>query len=121
MKTSIFSTLLFTFLFALTAVAAPPLLIETTITGMHDKDVLSVPSITVESGREALIQVNGIEYAITATLGERGLVGLRATLAQPDSKKTERLSLPQIDTKLGEAAEFAVGQLSFAITTTLVK
>jgi len=121
MKTSIFSALLFTFAFAFTAAAAPPLLVKTTVTGLHDKDVLSVPSITVESGVEALIEVNGIKYAVTPTLLDGGRVALRAVVTRRDAKDRNSLAVPLVTTELGKAAEIQIGRIVFATSCTLLK
>lgn len=66
-----------------TVLTSSALLAQAPATGQPDKsgkDVLSVPAITVASGKQAIIQVNGIEYAITPTILEGGLVQVRAVL-----------------------------------------
>ena len=123
MKTTI-NTLLATILITLTASASPALLVETTITEHHTKggkDVLASPSITVESGKQAIIQVGKLEYAVTPTLLDDGTVDLRAVLTERDGKNADRLAAPQIKSKLGQVAEIQIGQLAFTTKTSLAK
>ena len=123
MKTTI-STLLASILITLSASASPALLVETTITEHHakgGKDVLAAPSITVESGKQATIQVGKLEYAITPTLLDDGTVDLRAILTERDGKKADKLAAPRIKAKLGLVAEIQIGQLAFSTKTSLAK
>jgi len=123
MKTTII-TLLATIVITLTASASPALLVETTITEHHakdGKDVLLAPSITVESGKQASIQVGKLEYAVTPTLLNDGTVDLRAILTKHDGKKADKLAAPRIKAQLGQVAEIQIGQLAFTTKTSLVK
>jgi type II secretory pathway component GspD/PulD (secretin) len=123
MKTAI-NTLLATIVITLTASASPALLVETTITEHHakgGKDVLMAPRITVESGKQATIQVGKLEYAITATLLDGGTVDLRAILTERDGKNADKLAAPRITAKLGQVAEIQIGQLAFTTKTSLAK
>ena len=123
MKTTI-NTLLATIVITLTASASPALLVETTITEHHakgGKDVLMAPRITVESGKQATIQVGKLEYAITATLLDGGTVDLRAILTERDGKKADKLAASRITAKLGQVAEIQIGQLAFTTKTSLAK
>jgi type II secretory pathway component GspD/PulD (secretin) len=123
MKTTI-NTLFATILITLTASASPALLVETTITEHHakgGKDVLAAPSITVESGKQAIIQVGKLEYAVTPTLLDDGTVDLRAVLTERDGKNADRLAAPQIKSELGQVAEIQIGQLAFTTKTSLAK
>ena len=122
-KTTI-NTLLATIAISLTASAAPALLVETTIIEHHTnvgKDVLANPPITVESGKQAIIQIGKLEYAVTPTLLEDGTVDLRATVTQGGDKKADKLVVPTIKTKLGNVAEIQIGQLALTIKTSLAK
>lgn len=125
MKTTI-STLLATIAIALTASAAPTLLVETTITD-HDakggKDVMVAPRISVESGKRGIIQVGNTEYAITPILLGDGTVDLSISVHQTDrvGKKDDVLTAPRMLVKLGEAAEIQIGQRSYTTKTSLVK
>ena len=123
MKTSI-NTLLATIAIALTASASPTLLVETTITEHHakgGKDVLAAPRITVESGKQAIIQVGKLEYAITPTLLDDGTVDLRAILTERDGEKADELAAPRIKAELGQVAEIQIGQLAFTTKTSFAK
>ena len=123
MNTTI-STLLASILITLSASASPALLVETTITEHHakgGKDVLAAPSITVESGKQATIQVGKLEYAITPTLLDDGTVDLRAILTERDGKKADKLAAHRIKAKLGLVAEIHIGQLAFSTKTSLAK
>jgi hypothetical protein len=122
MKTTV-TSLLATIAIAFTASAAPTLLVETTITENHangGKDVLAAPSITVESGKQAIIQVGKLEYAVTPTLLDNGTVDLRAVLTERDGEKADRLAAPQIKAKLGKVAEIRIGDLAFTTKTSLI-
>ena len=123
MKTTI-TTLLATIVITLTASASPALLVETTITEHHakgGKDVLMAPRITVESGKQATIQVGKLEYAVTPTLLDDGTVDLRATVTERDGKKADKLAAPRIKAKLGQVAEIQIGQLALKTKTSLAK
>jgi hypothetical protein len=73
----------------------------------------------VESGSKALIQVNGIECAVTPTVIKGGQVALRAVVTQPHGSDATPLAVPQITTDLGKAAEFKIGRINFAVACTL--
>lgn len=123
MKTAI-TTLLATILIAFTASASPALLVETTISEHNTKggkDVLVAPRVTVESGKQAIIQVGKLEYAVTPTLLDNGTVELRATLTERDGKKADQLAVPRITAKLDQVAEIQIGQLAFTTKTSLAK
>ena len=123
MKTAI-NTLLATIVITVTASASPALLVETTITKHHTKggkDVLTTPHITVESGKQAIIQVGKLEYAVTPTLLDDGTVDLRAILTERNGKKADVLAAPRINAKLGQVAEMQTGQLAITTKTSLAK
>lgn len=123
MKTAIIA-LLSTIVAVVTASASQALLVQTTIIKHDDKgrpDVCSAPSITVESGKQAIIQVGKLEYAVTPTLLDDGTVDISAILTERDGKRSDELAAPRIKTKLGEAAQIQIGQYSFATKTSLAK
>jgi hypothetical protein len=127
MKTSIIA-LIATIVSAVTACASPALLVETTITEQHAKggpDVLSAPSIKVESGEQATVQIgirdHEIVYAVTPTLLDDGTVDISAILTKRDGEKSDKLAAPRIKAKLGEAAEIQIGQQTFTTKTSLAK
>ena len=123
MKTTII-TLLATIVITLTASASPALLVETTITEHHangGKDVLLAPSITVESGKQASMQVGKFDYAVTPNLLNDGTVDLRAILTKHNGMKTDMLATPSIKAQLGEVAEIQIDQLAFTTKTSLAK
>lgn len=125
MKTSI-STLLASIAFALTASAAPTLLVETTITKPEIKDGRDIRrviqlSMKVESGSKAIMRAGALEYALTPTLLDDGTVDLRAILTERDGKKADKLAAPRIKAKLGQLAKIQIGQLGFTTKTSLAK
>ena len=123
MKT-IINTLLATIVITLTASGSPALLVETTITEHHakgGKDVLLAPRITVESGKQASIQVNKLKYTIIPTLLDDGTVDLRATLTKQNGKQADKLAAPRIKAKLNQAVTIQIGELAFNVKTSLAK
>jgi len=123
MKTTIIA-LLSTIVASVTASASQALLVQTSIIEHDDKgrtEVLSAPSITVESGKQAIIQVGKLEYAVTPTLLDDGNVDISAILTEREGEKSDKLAAPRIKTKLGEAAQIQIGQYTFATKTSLAK
>jgi hypothetical protein len=123
MKTAIIA-LLSTIVASVTASASQALLVETTITEQHAKggpDVLSAPSIKVESGKQATVTIGNLEYAVTPTLLDDGIVDISAILTERHGEKSDKLAAPHIKAKLGEAAKIQIGQLTFATKTSLAK
>jgi hypothetical protein len=82
---------------------------------------LKAPAISVESGKQAIIQVGKLEYAVTPTLLDNGTVDLRAVLTERDGEKADRLAAPQTKAKLGKVAEIQIGDLTFTTKTSLAK
>ena len=118
------NTLLATIVITLTASAAPVLLVETTISEHHakgGKDVLLAPRIIVESGKQASIQVDKLEYTIIPTLLDDGTVDLRAALTKQNGKQADKLAAPRIKAKLNQAATIQIGDLAFTVKTSLAK
>jgi hypothetical protein len=116
--------LLSTIIATVTASASQALLVQTTIIVHDDKgrpEVLSAPSITVESGRRAVVQIGKLEYAVTPILLDDGTVDISAILTERDGEKSDKLAAPRIKTKLGEAAQIQIGQYTFATKTSLAK
>ncbi|MEP6671938.1 MAG: hypothetical protein ABJF10_22440 [Chthoniobacter sp.] len=127
MKTTI-HTLLATIAISLTASASPALLVEITTAEHHAnvvnvvKGVLTIPSVTVESGKQTTIQIGKLEYAVTPTLLDDGTVDLSATVTQGDDKKAEKLVVPSVKTKLGNGVDIQIGQVAWiTIKTSLAK
>ena len=123
MKAAIIA-LLSTVVASVTACASKALLVETTITEQHAQggpDMLWAPSITVESGKQAIIQVGNLDYAVTPTLFDDGTVVISAILTQHNGEKFDKLAAPPVKAKLGEAAEIQIGQQTFTTKTSLAK
>ena len=123
MKTTI-NTLLATIVITLTVSASSALLVETTITEHHakgGKDVLLAPRMIVESGKQASIQVNKLEYTIIPTLLDDGTVDLRTTLTKQNGKQADKLAAPRIKAKLNQAVTIQIGELAFNVKTSLAK
>jgi hypothetical protein len=123
MKTAIIA-LLSTIVASVTASASQALLVQTTIIEHDDKgrtEVLSAPSITIESGKRAVVQIGKLEYAVTPTLLDDGTVDISAILTEREGEKSDKLAAPRIKTKLGEAAQIEIGQYTFATKTSLAK
>lgn len=117
-------TLLTSILLTLTASAAPTLFVETSITQVNAKgvkEVLAAPSLAVESGKLATIQVGKLEYSITPTLLDNGTVDLRAVLTERNGEKKDQLAAPRINAGLGKVAEIKVGQIAITTKTSLAK
>lgn len=108
----------------LAASASPALLLETTITEHHATgglDVMRVPQISTESGKQAVVKVGKLEYVVTPTLLDDGAVELRARLEQRDGDKADVLAAPTIKGKIGQVAEIKIGNITFATKTSLGK
>jgi len=123
MKTTI-TALLATIAVPFAAFASPALILETKITEHHatgGPDVMKVPSISTKSGKQAVIKVGKLEYAVTPTLLEDGTVDLNAVLTERNGDKADVLTVPTIKATIGQAAEIKIGDLTFATTTSLAK
>lgn len=123
MKTTI-TTLLAAIAIPLALAASPVLVIETTITENHASggpDVMKVSQISTESGKQAVVKVGKLEYAVTPTLLDEGTVELRAVLTEHDGDKADVLTAPAIKARIGQVAEVKIGELTFATTTSLGK
>jgi len=82
---------------------------------------MKAPPLSTESGKQAVIKVGNLEYAVTPTLLEDGLVDLNAVLTQRNGDKADVLTAPTIKAPIGQAAEIKIGDLTFATTTSLAK
>jgi hypothetical protein len=123
MKTTI-TTLLAAIAIPLAVSASPALILETTITENHatgGPDVMKVPQISPESGKQAVVKVGKLEYAVTPTLLDDGTVDLRAVLTERHGDKADVLTAPAIKVKIGQVGEVKIGELTFATTTSLGK
>jgi hypothetical protein len=117
MKTTI-NTLLAIIAMSLTASAAPALLVETTISDHQangGKEVLTVPSVTVESGKEVTIQAGQFEFGVTPTLLDDGNVDISTTI------KADKPGVISMKGKLGNVAEIRIAQTTFTIKISLAK
>jgi hypothetical protein len=107
------------------ALAAPTnLLVETTITEHHEAggpDVLKVPHIYTESGKQAVVQVGKLEYAVTPSLLDDGTIDLRAVLTERNGDKADVLAAPTIKTKIGQVAEIRIGDLAIETKTSVAE
>ena len=107
------------------AFAAPAnLLVETTITEHHETggpDVLKVPNIYTESGKQAVVQVGKLEYTVTPALLDDGTIDLRAVLTERNGDKADVLAAPTIKTKIGQVAEIRIGDLAIETKTSVAK
>lgn len=109
---------------AFTASASPELIVETTITQNHAQggpDVLKGPNIKVKSGEPAVVVVGGLEYTVTPTMKEDGSVEVRLVLIKRKGDQADQFVAPLTTTKLGQTAEFTVGEFAFASKITLAK
>ena len=107
------------------AFAAPTnLFVETTITEHHEAggpDVLKVPHIYTESGKQAVVQVGKLEYAVTPSLLDDGTIDLRAVLTERNGDKADVLAAPTIKTKIGQVAEIRIGDLAIETKTSVAE
>jgi hypothetical protein len=100
------------------------LLVETTITEHHEtggRDVLKVPPIYTESGKQAVVQVGKLEYTVTPALLDDGTIDLRAVLTERNGDKADVLAAPTIKTKIGQVAEIRIGDLAIETKTSVAK
>lgn len=112
MKTPI-TALLATTLITFTASASQQLLLESTVTENHakgDPELISVPRITVESGKPANIQVGNLGYTLIPTLHYDGMVDIRVVMTDHKDGKVQKIASPRLTTKLGEVAVVQIGQ-----------
>lgn len=106
------------------ASASPLLLLETTITEHHESggpDVMKVPQISTESGKQAVIQVGTLEYAVTPVLLDDGTVDFRAVVTVRHGDESDVLAAPAIKAKIDQVAEIRIGDLTFTTRTSLAK
>ena len=121
MKTTI-TTLLAAIAIPLAVSASPALILETTITEHHPcggLDVLKVPKITTESGKQAVVIVGNLEYAVTPTLLDDGTVDLRAVITERNGDKPDVLTAPAIKARIGQVAQIKIGDITYATKTSL--
>jgi hypothetical protein len=100
------------------------LLVETTITEHHETggpDVLKVSPIYTESGKQAVVQLGKLEYAVTPALLDDGTIDLRAVLTERNGDKADVLTAPTIKTKIGQVAEIRIGDLAIETKTSVAK
>jgi len=123
MKTTI-STLLATLAITFTASAAPTLRIETSIAGLSAKgarEVLSKPTVIVESGKNATIKHGNLEFSLTPTLCDNGTVDIQTVITEHKGKNAETLATPRMIVQLGKVAEIKIGQIAFTAQPSLAK
>lgn len=123
MKSTI-TALLATIAIPIVAFGSPALLLKTTITERHatgEPDVMQVPQIATESGRQAVVKIGRLEYAVTPTLLDNGTVDLRTVLTERNGDKADVLTAPKINAKIGQVAEIKIGDLTIATTALLEK
>ena len=121
---SIIVTFITSIIVTLTASAAVQVLIETSIAKKNAdgaKELLSKPSVIVESGKQAFIKLGKIEYAITPTVLPNGTVDIETVITEHDGKKAVVLAKPKVIVELGEEGEITSEQLSLTLRPTLKK
>lgn len=115
MKTATTTLIAATFCFS--ALAKPNLVVETSVTEARSQggpDVLVVPKIVVESGKHAMVRVGKMEWELTPTLREDGVVEIQVNWTEHDGRESDRLAAPRVKTKVGEVAEIEVGAFRFS-------
>ena len=123
MKSSVI-TLLATIFISFSASAAPMLLIETSIAEPNakgEKDILSKPSIIVESGKQATINFGTLKYSLIPTLRDNGTVDIETVITERNGKETTTLAKPRMIVELGKSAEVTLGQVSFTAKPSIRK
>lgn len=123
MKTVII-TFLASLALAVSATAAPMLRVETTI-APDGGQAVSAPSVVVESGKMASIEIGNQEsaltLAITPTLLDNGQADIKTVITQRKGKQTDTLAAPRLLVQLGKLAKIEIGKLVFTAKPTLVE
>ena len=109
---------------AVSAAAAPMLRIEATF-ATDGGQVVSAPSLVVESGKAASIETGTLESALTIsltpTLLDNGQVDIKTVITQRKGKQTDTIAAPRLVVQLGKLAKIEVGKLAFTAKPTLVE
>lgn len=82
---------------------------------------MKVPQISTESGKQAVIQVGTLEYAVTPVLLDDGTVDFRAVVTVRHGDESDVLAAPAIKAKIDQVAEIRIGDLTFTTRTSLAK
>lgn len=123
MRTTI-GTFIASIVIPLSASGAPQLLISTTISkhdAKGDTELLSKPSIIIESGNQGIIESGKREYIITPTLRDNGTVDIQTVITESRGKETATLSKPRMIVELGKIAQVRIGQLVFTAQPSISK
>lgn len=106
-----------------TASAASQLVIETTIATKGGKDIVSKPTVIVESGKPATISTGGedtaLEFALTPTLLDNGTVDIPTRITRRNGKKTDTLGTPRVIVQLGKVGRIEIGDLVLTVSPSL--
>jgi|ERR1700677_174307 len=107
------------------ASAAPELVTDTIITdnGNSSKPkVLARSQTRTENGKQAVMQIDWIRYAVTATLTPKGRVNVAAVFTRlPYGRRGRTIVFPIRTAALGETLEGSAGTLFFSTKTSLAK
>lgn len=106
------------------AMAAPALVLDTSISVEQVPNSLAVlasPRITVESGKQATVQLADKEFSVTPKLLDDGQVEFQVIWSEAIGQQTRIVASPRLVTLLGKEAELRVGKTAFRIKASLAK
>ncbi|MEI6323609.1 MAG: hypothetical protein WCP60_10970 [bacterium] len=105
------------------ALAAPKLQVETTI-ATGNSQILSMPTLIVENGKEASVTIGSqdseLKYSLTATLLTENRVDIRMVITQSSANKTNTLGTPEIIAHLDSVSSLKTAELVFTAKTSLM-
>lgn len=82
---------------------------------------LAAPNVVVENGKQAIVQIDNLSFAVTPKLLANGQVEVQIEMSEVSGKQSTVLAAPRIVTLLGQVAELQVGTLIFKLEPSLVK
>lgn len=121
---SFISTLIASIVISLSASGAPLLLIETTISKHNvkgGKELLSKPSVILESGNQGSIESGKHNYSLTPILLANGKVEIQAVITERNGEKTRTIAKPRKIVELGKVISIRIGKLVFTAKPSLAK
>lgn len=107
-----------------TAFAAPILRIETSISGRNaegEMEVLSKPTVIVESGKPATIRMGKISYEVTPILRENGTVDIQTSISKDTGKRSIALANPRVIVEMGKEGKIESKNYTLTLQPSLEK
>lgn len=106
------------------SLAEPLLRLATTIAREEadgTKSTLAAPQIVVESGKQAVVQIENLALALTPKLIANGQVEVQMELSEVREGQSTVLAAPRIVTLLGRTAALQLGTSIFQVEPSLAK